>query len=68
VLSTLLGPEAQAAAGEAGKSIGATLICAYGDSDRIEIATKGSPVNMVMQAMLAPAISKGTRGATNTYR
>jgi hypothetical protein len=49
------------------------LVCVYGERERIEMAANGSPVDLLMQSMLGPALSRrahgnGTTGAKAAYR
>ena len=56
-----LGNGEQQDAAEAVAAMGPVLVCAYGETDRIEIASKASAWSMVMQAALAPMLHRGSR-------
>ncbi|MEJ7608948.1 MAG: hypothetical protein WKF37_22400 [Bryobacteraceae bacterium] len=68
LVAQAMGNEQQVAAGEVAAKMGPTLISAYGDRDRIEIASNGSPLNLLLQGMIGGVFSQGTHPAQPSYQ
>lgn len=69
-------PEQQKAADEIAKSVEPMLICLYGENDRIEIASQGDAMNLLMQTLAGKLYvpgqnqtpNPGTRDNARSYR
>jgi hypothetical protein len=66
-------PEQQRRAEELAERIEPMLVCAYGEADRIEIASQGSAMNVLAQSFAGKMLgdgrnSRGTQAPRNTYR
>lgn len=63
VLQQAASPEQKQAAAQISNSLDSTLVCLYGDNDRIELSTQGGPANLILQGIAGRLLSGNTATA-----